>query len=112
MKLITHIKAIHEESKKTYGSPRIHAELCGLGIECGENRVAKLMREEGIRAKHKKKYKATTDSKHQLPVHENILNRSFDVGMPNTAWASDLTYIWTAEGWLYLAVVLDLFSAK
>ena len=112
VKLITHIKAIHEESKKTYGSPRVHAELCSRGIECGENRVARLMREEGIQAKHKKKYKATTDSNHQLPVYENKLNRSFNVAAPNMAWAADLTYIWTAEGWLYLAVVMDLFSRR
>lgn len=110
--MVTHIKAIHEASRKTYGSPRVHAELCSLGIKCGENRVARLMRDDGIRAKHKKKYKATTDSKHELPVYENILNRSFDVVTPNTAWASDLTYIWTTEGWLYLAVVMDLFSRK
>jgi putative transposase len=112
VRLITHIKAIHEESKKTYGSPRVHAELCSRGIECGENRVARLMREEGIQAKHKRKYRATTDSNHQLPVHENKLNRSFDVPSPNMAWVADLTYIWTAEGWLYLAVVMDLFSRR
>jgi putative transposase len=112
LRLITHIRAVHEESRKTYGSPRIHAELCDRGMRCGENRVARLMREEGIAAKHKKKHKATTDSNHQLPVAENKLNRSFDVATPNTAWAADLTYIWTAEGWLYLAVILDLFSRK
>ncbi|MCE5243154.1 MAG: DDE-type integrase/transposase/recombinase [Desulfobacteraceae bacterium] len=81
-------------------------------MECGENRVAKLMREEGIRAKPKKKYKATTDSNHHLPVEEKKLNRSFEVSAPNREWAADLTYIRTAEGWLYLAVVLDLFSRK
>lgn len=112
VRILTHIKAIHEESRKSYGSPRVHAELCSRGIECGENRVAKLMREEGIRAKHKKKYKATTDSNHELAVQENKLNRSFEVSAPNRVWAADLTYIRTAEGWLYLAVVLDLFSRK
>lgn len=112
LRLLTHIKAVHEESKKTYGSPRVHAELCSRGIECGKNRVARLMREVGIHAKHKKKYKATTDSNHRLPVNDNKLNRSFDVAAPNTAWAADLTYIWTAEGWLYLAVIMDLFSRK
>lgn len=112
VKILTHIRAIHAESRETYGSPRVHVELCSRGISCSENRVARLMKKEGIQAKHKKKYKATTDSKHHLPVHENRLNRSFDVSAPNTAWAADLTYIWTSEGWLYLAVILDLFSRK
>lgn len=112
VRLVTHIKAIHEESKNTYGSPRIHAELRGLGIRCGKNRVARLMRDKGIRARHRRKYKATTDSNHQMPVHENRLNRSFDVESANRSWAADITYIWTREGWLYLAVILDLFSRR
>jgi transposase InsO family protein len=112
LRLVTQIKAVHEESRKTYGSPRIHAELCSRGIRCGKNRVARLMRQRGIQARHKRKFKATTDSNHQLPVYENRLNRSFDVSTPNTSWAADITYIWTHEGWLYLAVILDLFSRK
>ena len=112
LRLVTHIKAVHEESSKTYGSPRIHAELCSRGIRCGKNRVARLMRQGGIQARHKRKFKATTDSNHQLPVYENRLNRSFEVSSPNTSWAADITYIWTHEGWLYLAVILDLFSRK
>jgi transposase InsO family protein len=112
VRLVTHIKSIHEESKKTYGSPRIHVELRSRGIQCGKNRVARLMRHKEIRAKHKKKYKATTDSNHPLPVHENRLNRSFGVGSANKSWTADITYIWTREGWLYLAVILDLFSRR
>jgi transposase InsO family protein len=112
LRLVTHIKAIHKESKKTYGSPRIHAELCSRGIRCGKNRVARLMRQKGIQAGHKRKFKATTDSNHHLPVRENRLNRTFDVASPNMFWAADITYIWTREGWLYLAVILDLFSRK
>jgi transposase InsO family protein len=112
LRLVTHIKAVHEESRKTYGSPRVHAELCSRGIRCGKNRVARLMRQRGIQARHKRKFKATTDSNHQLPVYENRLNRCFDVSSPNTSWAADITYIWTHEGWLYLAVILDLFSRK
>jgi transposase InsO family protein len=112
VKLVTHIKAVHEESRKTYGSPRIHAELCSRGIRCGKNRVARLMRQKGIQARHKRKFKATTDSNHHLPVYDNCLNRAFDVASANMSWAADITYIRTREGWLYLAVILDLFSRK
>ncbi len=112
VRLATHIRAVHEESKKTYGSPRIHAELCSRGIRCGKNRVARLMRQGGIQARHKRKFKVTTDSKHELPVQDNRLNRSFNVAFPNMSWAADITYIWTREGWLYLAVILDLFSRR
>jgi putative transposase len=112
VRLVTHIKAVHEESGKTYGSPRIHVELRTRGVRCGKNRVARLMRQRGIQARHKRKYKVTTDSDHNLPVHENRLNRSFDAQSPNMSWVADITYIWTREGWLYLAVILDLFSRK
>ncbi len=112
LRLITHIKAVHKESRKTYGSPRIHVELCSRGIRCGKNRVARLMKQKGIQARHRRKYKATTDSNHHLPVHDNRLNRIFDVASPDMSWVADITYIWTREGWLYLAVILDLFSRK
>ena len=104
------IRRVHKESRSTYGSPRIHRELCDQGESCGRHRVARLMREDGLKAKVKKRYKATTDSKHNLPVAPNLLQRNFDPVAPDQVWASDITYIWTAEGWLYLAVVLDLFS--
>ena len=110
--LLVKIKAAHKQSKKRYGSPRIYHNLKAQGIKCGENRVARLMREHGIRAKQARKFKATTDSKHELPVAENHLDRQFDVDRPNAAWVSDISYIWTREGWLYLAVVIDLFSRQ
>jgi transposase InsO family protein len=104
------IYVIHQESFGTYGSPRVYRELKRRGKHLGENRVARLMRKDGLRAKTKRKFKATTDSRHHFPVATNLLNREFTPEEPNQAWASDITYIWTAEGWLYLAVVMDLFS--
>jgi len=101
---------IHQESFGTYGSPRVYRELKRRGKHLGENRIARLMRKDGLRAKTKRKFKLTTDSRHHFPVAPNLLNREFTPEEPNQAWASDITYIWTAEGWLYLAVVMDLFS--
>ena len=106
------IKVIHQESRETYGSPRIHAELKRQGLKCGKNRVARLMAIGGIAAKTKRKFKATTDSKHRRPVAENVLNRQFTAKSPNEVWLVDITYIWTREGWLYLAAVLDLYSRR
>lgn len=112
-KIIGLIEKIHQGSRGTYGSPRIHAVLSGLDdVECSLSRTARLMKKHGIRAKTKKKFKATTNSKHKLPVAENILERDFSPECPNKAWAGDITYLWTKEGWLYLAVVIDLFSRK
>lgn len=108
--LLWEIKVVHERNRKTYGSPRVTAELRAQGVVCSENRVARLMRVNGIRAKTKRKFKATTDSKHRLPVAPNLLERQFSVDHPNQVWLSDITYVWTAEGWLYLAGVLDLYS--
>lgn len=112
LRLVQLIEKIHMGSRQTYGSPRIHAVLNGTGETCSEDRVARLMRKHGIRAKTKKKFKATTNSKHKLPVAANTLNRDFAPSEPNKAWAGDITYLWTREGWLYLAVVIDLFSRK
>lgn len=112
LRLVQLIEKIHLGSRETYGSPRVHAALAGKGETCGEDRIARLMRKHGIRAKTKKKFKATTNSKHKLPVCDNVLNRNFNPEAPNKAWAGDITYLWTREGWLYLAVVLDLFSRK
>jgi putative transposase len=108
--LLSAIRVIHRESRETYGSPSIWDALIKRGHEVGENRIARLMRVEGIRAKTVKKWRATTQSNHPLPVAENTLNRQFTVEAPNRVWAGDITYVWTAEGWLYLAVVLDLYS--
>ena len=88
----------------------MHEELVDHGYRCGKNRVARVMRDNGIRARHKRKFRATTDSKHSNPVAENLLARQFTVEAPGQAWVSDITYVWTREGWLYLAVVIDLFN--
>jgi len=108
--LLGKIRIIHRDSDGSYGSPRVHRDLKEHGDTCGENRVARLMREDGLRSKTKRRFKATTDSKHDLPVAPNLLNREFNPEKPNEVYAGDITYIWTAEGWLYLAVVIDLFS--
>lgn len=108
--LLTDLRAIHQESRQTYGSPRIWQTLVQQGQVVGEHRVARLMRHDGLRAKTVKPWRATTHSSHHLPVVANTLDRQFTVSQPNRVWAGDLTYIWTLEGWLYLAVLLDLYS--
>ncbi len=110
--LVTQIQSVHTVSRRTYGSPRVHAELQEQGFGVGRNRVARLMRENGIRARGKRRYKNTTDSDHDRRIAPNVLNRKFQVNAPDKAWAGDITYLWTAEGWVYLAVILDLFSRK
>ncbi len=111
-RLLTEIKAVHSKSRKTYGSPRIHAELTESGHACSRYRVARLMRQHGIVSKHKRKFRVTTNSVHSYPVAENQLQRQFDVSKPNQCWVSDITYIPTREGWLYLAITLDLYHRK
>jgi transposase InsO family protein len=108
--LATKIHAVYEESRRTYGSPRIHAELRVSGHEVGRHRVARLMRREGLVARKKRRFRATTQSNHSQPIARNILARNFDLQEPNRAWAGDITYLPTADGWLYLAVLLDLCS--
>jgi putative transposase len=110
--MLTLIRAIHKELRGAYGSPRMVRELRSRGFPAGKERVERLMRENGIRGRHKRRYKATTDSKHSLPVAENVLDRNFTPTAPNQAWSADLTYVWTDEGWLYVAVVLDLFNRE
>ena len=109
-KLLKEIRTVHHESRETYGSPRVYQALKQQDIPCSENRIARLMQEDGLRAKSKRRFKATTNSKHDLPVAPNLLQRDFSPEKPDQVWAGDITYIWTAAGWLYLAVVLDLFS--
>ncbi len=111
-KILMEIRESHTKSRRTYGSPRITHELRLNGTKCGKNRVACLMKINGIVGKAKKKFKATTNSKHALPVAENILNQNFVAEKPNTVWLSDITYIPTLEGWLYLVVIIDLFSRQ
>ena len=100
------------QHKGRYGAPRLHDELQGEGERVSKNRVARRMKVLGIQAKGKKKFKATTDSKHHLPVAPNLLNRDFTAKKPNKKWCGDITYVWTEEGWLYLATVIDLYSRK
>lgn len=108
--LLARIRAIHVQSRRTYGSPRVHAELRAQGICCNRKRVARLMRTSGLRAKMSKRYRGTTMSKHDLPVAPNHLQREFSAERANKKWVSDITYIPTAEGWLYLAAEMDLYS--
>ena len=110
--LLMEIKAVHSKSRQTYGSPRIHAELNETGRACSKYRIARLMRQHGIVSKHKRKFRVTTNSSHSFPIAGNLLQRRFNVSRPGQCWVSDITYIPTREGWLYLAVTLDLFHRK
>lgn len=106
------IKKIAESSHYCYGSRRMSKALNGLGYCIGRRKTQRLMKESQIFVRYRKKYKVTTNSQHNYRLYENVLNRNFDVNQANTAYVSDITYIWTQEGWLYLAVVMDLFSRK
>jgi putative transposase len=110
--LLVHIKAIHAETRGGYGWPRTWKELLARGIRVGKDRVQKLMQLHGIRARGKRRFKVTTDSKHDLPIAANLLNQAFAVSEPDKVWVGDITYIATDEGWLFLAVVIDLFSRQ
>jgi putative transposase len=110
--LVVAIKVVHVEAKARYGSPRIHAELVARGRPCNVKTVARLMREHGIAAKTKRRFRCTTDSNHDHPVAENIVNRAFEPTVVNRTWTADITYVPTGEGWLYLAVVEDLYSKQ
>lgn len=110
--LLKKIKKEHEQSRQIYGAPRIERKLREDGIRTSRKRVARLMSENGIRSRIRKKFKATTNSRHNLPVAENLLNQEFSATKPDQVWTSDITYIWTKEGWMYLAVVLDMFSRQ
>ncbi len=111
--LLVHISAVYAENRGAYGWPRIWRELGDRGIRVGKQRVQRLMRKHGIQARGKRRFRVvTSDSKHDLPIAPNVLDRNFKVAAPNQVWVGDLTYIPTAEGWLYLAVVIDLFSRK
>jgi transposase InsO family protein len=111
-KLAVHVVAAFNVGRGAYGSPRVHEELKASGFDVSRKRVARLMAELGLEGRRKRRFKATTDSKHNMPIAENILDRNFEVNAPDVAWVTDITYVWTAEGWLYLAVILDLFSRR
>ena len=111
-RLLVKIREIFQQSGKAYGSPRIAVELWAQGESCGKNRVARLMRKEGLVARKPRRYKTTTDSDHAWPAAPNLLDQEFTVEPPDTVWLGDITYLPTDEGWLYLAVVLDLCSRR
>jgi putative transposase len=110
--LLVQIRQAFVRGRGTYGSPRITAELRSDGIACGKNRVARLMRQNGIKAKTKRRFKATTKSRHELLVAENLLNGRVPAEASNQVWVSDITFIWTREGWVYLAAILDAFNRQ
>ena len=110
--LLAEIRAIHVENEARYGSPRIRDELRERGHEVGKHRVARLMRENGIWGRIRRRFRHTTDSRHKLPIAPNLLGQNFTATAPNQAWVGDITYIWTAQGWAYLAVLLDLYSRR
>jgi putative transposase len=104
------VKMAFQDNRCVYGSPHVHAELCAQGFHCARKRVARLMREQGLKAKRPRHRTITTTSEPGAQAAPNLLQRDFSANEPNRKWVADTTYIWTAEGWLYLAVVLDLFS--
>ena len=106
------VATIHRESRGRYGSPRVHAELRERGQRTGRKRIARLMRAAGLRARERRRFRCTTDSGHGMAIKGNLLARRFAVPAPNSGWVTDITYLWTLEGWLYLAVILDLFSRR
>ena len=110
--LVEKIRGSHRQSRGTYGSPRVYDDLKEQGEVVGRHRVARLMRENNITARPLKRFRKTTDSNHSFPVASNLLERKFDVDAPNSVWVGDITYIWTASGWTYLAVIVDLFSRR
>jgi putative transposase len=110
--ILAHIRGHFACSNETYGSPRMHAELKAAGLRVGRHRVARLMRQNGLKALQKRRHKKTTDSQHGGPVAPNLLEQDFTATGPDQKWGTDISYIWTAEGWLYLAIVLDLFSRR
>ena len=110
--MLSLIRSIHAELKGAYGSPRRVRELRARGFSASKERGERRMRDNGLYARHKRRTKVTTDSKHGLPVAENLLARNFMPAAPNQVWTSDITYLWTHEGWLYLAIVLDLFNRE
>lgn len=112
IELAVHIAAIHHEHKNRYGSPQIYGQLKKQGAKVSKKRVARIMREQGLSAKPAKRFRRTTDSAHGLPVAKNLLGRNFKAESPDKVWVTDITYVRTWEGWLYVAAVLDLFSRR
>lgn len=112
MVLLAHVRSALALSLGTYGSPRMTRELQEDGLKVGRRRTARLMRENGLRARQKRRYKRTTDSQHAWPVAPNLIDQNFQAERPDEKWGADISYVWTREGWLYLAVVIDLFARR
>jgi putative transposase len=112
LKLIIEVRALSKLSRNSYGSRRIAENLKLKGYNVGRYQASTLMHKAGVECKHRRRYRITTQSKHSLPIAENVLNRRFSVAMPNRVWVADITYVWTNEGWLYIAAVLDLYSRR
>ncbi len=110
--LLVHVRAAFTASRRRYGSPRVHAELRAAGHRVGRKRVARLMRQDGLRARHRRRFVHTTQSRHKFPIARNVVAREFEVSAPNQVWVSDLTYLRTQTGFVYMAVVLDLFARR
>lgn len=110
--LAKQIATIHHGSRRRYGSPRVHADLKASGARVGRKRVARLMRENRLVARCRRRFRTTTDSKHSFPIAPNLFERNFTAVRPNESWVTDITFLWTLQGWLYLAVILDLFSRR
>jgi putative transposase len=110
--LLAHARSAFAVSNGTYGSPRMTRDLQDGGLAIGRRRVARLMRDNGLRARQKRRFKRTTDSLHSFPVAPNLLDQDFTASGPNEKWGADISYVWTKEGWLYLAVVIDLFARR
>ena len=111
-RLLIEIKLAHERTRQTYGPERLQAELADHGIHAGVGRIKRIRRELGLRCRQKRKFRVTTDSRHNLPIAPNLLDRQFAVSAPNRAWVTDITYVATDEGWLYLAGIKDLFNGE
>ena len=110
--LAVEVAASHKRSRGCYGSPRVHADLQARGLRVGKKRVERLMRAQGLAARRKRRFKRTTDSRHTQPIAPNLLQRQFAASAPNQVWVTDVTYISTGEGWLYLAAIIDLFARR
>ena len=112
MVLLAHVRSAFALSNSTYGSPRMTRELRDIGLVVGRRRIARLMRDNGLQARQKRRFKRTTDSHHAWPVAPNLLDQDFTATGPDKKWGADISYVWTREGWLYLAVVIDLFARR
>jgi putative transposase len=112
MVLLAYVRSAFALSNRTYGSPRMTRELQDEGLEVGRRRTARLMRDNGLRARQKRRFKRTTDSEHAWPLAPNLIDQDFQAERPDEKWGADISYVWTREGWLYLAVVIDLFARR